>query len=382
MGSFPFFSNKRRHFSLVTGGDETFLLEVIRHPDQSRPGVEVLAASQGSPDNEITLHRLLTSVSGTKRTVSVALPLTMFEMLTVTIPNMPEEAVGRALPYHLAKTIQKPLQDFIYDWQVTGSHKDSMEITAYLYSRAAFTTLHDELAKKNIEIISLEPDIYSAVAFLDVIGRLQTDKTCLCSLIWPNSCSHAIYEKGRLKLVRNVLLRQPDTPFSDQIETDENETATPETNTTFQVAEPPIDQNVSHPPSLNNLAPDPGHSILDDFALSISESPAEPVLEAESPKIEPGESHPQKKAGSGHTGWQDYITGLGLEIIRTRDYYASIMKGSSIGNLYVGGCSPLLPELTTVTASAMSLSPEDLLAEPSSGCPAILEAIAIGTGIR
>jgi len=81
--------------------------------------------------------------------------------------------------------------------------------------------------------------------------------------------------------------------------------------------------------------------------------------------------------------WPEYVSSLGLEIIRTKDFYGLILKGSNISHLFIGGGEEFLAELDGVTRPAMGVAPEELsLRKWSRDLPSPLEAICIGTGSR
>lgn len=370
---------KKRSFALSGTMERTILTEIIRETSTSEPTVQIIATAEGSPDQEVTIHRLLSSLPDVHGVVSVALPLHFFEIVSVSIPVMPEEAIGKALPYHLAKTLAKPLPDFIYDWQLNRRNKDNLEITACLFPAATFNTLRAELAHKQLEIKYLEPDVFAAFAYLDLTGRLPFDQTTLCTLIWPGYSSHAVYEKGKLKMLRSVPCAQPPSPYPAG-----QEIAGPDGP---EESPPAKSEKVSAGPGADIFGRDgDNNSIFADFSLSAVENEVlstSPAAEFTAPESAREEEHGQSASSLPAADWHEYINNLGLEIIRTTDFYGLILKGSNIKHFFLGGGDEFNLELNSVTKSAIGLESERLYRhEWSQDMPAPLEAICIGTGAR
>lgn len=375
------FRNKRS-FALSGTAERTVLAEICKESSASFPLLNIIASAEGPPDQEITLHRLFASMPDVRGAVSVALPLHFFEIVKISIPLMPEEAVGRALPYHLAKAVDKPLQDYIYDWQLNRVNKDGLEITAYLFPAATFNSLRTELASKQLELKYLEPDVFAAFAYLDLTGRLSSDDATLCTLVWPGNSSHAIFEKGQLKLVRSVPMNQPVRPYK----TEQNEAVPAEQPDVALVSS--ASQTTPKSAARFFAAGVDNDSILAGFSLTARDDaqPVAPPMAMESADLDnsagtngPDHSRPDAPAAD----WSEYINRLGLEVIRTRDFYGLILKGSNIGHFFVGGGEEFLQELGEVTSSAMGMEPEELAGrELAQNQPPPLGAICIGTGVR
>jgi hypothetical protein len=371
---------KTRSFAIAGTLARTVLAEIRRETSGAEPALHLLAATEGAPDQQVTINRLLSALPDMRGTVSVALPLHFFETVTVSMPAIPEEAIGKALPYHLAKTMAKPLQEFIYDWQLNRRTKDSLEITAYLFPIATFNILRNELSRKQLELKYLEPDVFAAFAYLDLTGRLPADQTTLCSLVWPGATSHAIYENGQLKLVRSVPIIQPATPFSSGQEGSAAPRGAGQPSTSEG-------EGKNGRPDDDFFGNDADHtSILANFSLATR-------MDENATTFPAPDFFAQAGPGDGDGGgaslpapaanWPEYINNLGLEIIRTTDFYGRILKGANISHFFLGGGEEFLLELGSVTRPAMNLEPEELtirrrlraLASP-------LEAICVGTGAR
>jgi hypothetical protein len=372
---------KKRSFAIVGTLERTILAEIRRETSAAEPALHLLAATEGAPDQKVTLNRLLATLPDMRGTVSVALPLYFFEVVTVTMPAIPEEAIGKTLPYHLAKALAKPLQDFIYDWQLNRRTKDSLEITAYLFPIATFNILRNELSRKQLELRYLEPDVFAVFAYLDLTGRLPVDQTTLCSLVWPGSTSHAIYEHGQLKMVRSVPIIQPATPFPASREG----SAAP--GESARETAPRAAEGGNTGRSADVFGNDADHtSILANFSLvtrrdEVATAPPVPDFLASASPRQEDEGFSSRLAPAAN--WPEYINNLGLEIIRTTDFYGRILKGANISRFFLGGGEEFLLELASVTRPAMNLEPEELIIRrQTQDLPAPFEAICIGTGVR
>ncbi len=369
----------KRSFSLTGSAKTTVLAETVK--STAGGSLRVVATTEGPPDQEITIRRLLSSVPDQRGTVAVTLPLNYFQIITVEIPPMPEEAIRRALPYHLAKTLAQPLPEFIFDWQLTRRHSDRLEVTVYLFPASSYQMLRRELAQKQLELKYLEPDVFSAFAYLEMTGRLTDSKAILCTLIWPGYSSHAIFNQGRVVLVRSIPFNQPQGLFQGGPDTSDNlQGLKTSVQTDFHEATAG-DPNRQEGEDSGILFNDPHQGILADFSLSTREDKG---LQLQPEPTSPPHKEPAHDISlTAEVSWPDYINNLGLEIIRTRDYYGLILKGSAIDQLFVGGGETFLGELSRVTEATMSMTPRPLQERRVlDGCPAPMETLCLGAGAR
>ncbi|MDA8164692.1 MAG: hypothetical protein M0017_06650 [Desulfobacteraceae bacterium] len=361
----PWPSRSKRHFAITGDSGQTALAEVQRS-QTGIPSLRLLALVEGNIHDEVTVRRLLAAATGSLRgQASLALPLGFFEIVTVSLPGMPEMAVGKALPYHLAKAVDRPLSDFIYDWQITKAQKDKLQVTVYLFPAKAFFFLRRELAHRQLEIRFFEADVFAAFAYLAREGRLKPAETTMGVLVWPRQVSLAVYEQGKLMLVRTVALQQPQAgqtvPF--ERETDEQPSVPAVAGETGEI-------------SLEKLLPVGGDHILAGFnLLSAAETADEP------PRVAGPSSSAEQTAGD--ADWSGYLQSLNLEIIRTRDYYASVVKGQPIRKVVIGGGEECWDRLEGLAASSVGLPVQPLIrTHMVPNCPPLLAATALGTGAR
>ncbi len=367
--------NKNR-FALVGDTQGSVLTEISRSA-RKEPILSMLGNTHGvAVTNKASMHRLLSRVPETSQgELSMALPLSFFTTKNITLPAMPRDAIDQALPYHLAKVVDQPLKEMLYDWQISQRLKGQLVVTVYLFQRNSFEMFRRELAEKKLELTWFESDVFAAFGLLDRQGRLRAGESSLCLLIWNRSISIAIHEKNVLTVVRSVPLARPKTPYSaDSV----RQEATTGADRTMKAA-PPL--------------PAPGKEFIDDSAMdaillnfdilkqsSSGQAPADRKTDAA-----PGKNRPLPPSGAPDTAtWYNYLQQISLELIRTRDYYGSVVKGSPISQLFVGGADDFFKELQEVTRSSMDLASEPLLREEQlpADCPPSYGAICIGTGAR
>ncbi len=343
----------KRLFTLASSDNACFLGEVTRS-SVGTAALTIHARTDTPITSEVAAPRLLSTLNNLRGEVSLAVPLHFLEIVTIALPAMPDGAVGKALPYHLAKAVNRPLSDFIYDWQIVERHRDRLQVTVYLFPAAQFQVLRSEFARKHLDIKYLEADVFAAFSLLARENRLRPDTATLCALIWKNSLSLAVYEKSLLTLVRTVSATQPQ--------------GTPAHNKNDQPTTP------HEGPSLTALDHHLDSGEVDSLLAGFD--------------ILSGADSAQRAAAAINTApvdttWADYLQHIGLEIMRTRDYYASVVKGGAIKRAVVGGAESFWQELQRWGRTSLELELESLTTLPETAdCPPMLQAISIGTGTR
>ena len=284
----------RQTFALAAGSREARLFRVSAAAE-----LELLAAFPGPATSPATFSGLAEALAGCRGRLHVSLPLFAFETATIDLPITNREAVAKALPYHLGKTLARPLGDFVYDWQIVRSQKDSSRIAVFLLPAVIEQGIRKALAASRVRLAAIEPDIFSIFAHAGRLGLLPGEGSILGLIVHDNFIVQGFYEEGRLRLVREVKLPVPDAPFSPE-----------------EISRAGI-------PAARDA------DVLSAFALTSreDETPAmEPETEAASP-------------------WLDYFEQVGLELVRGRDYYASIMKGAAPERVFLAGDGPFLDTL-------------------------------------
>ncbi|HEX9716238.1 MAG TPA: hypothetical protein VGA28_11180 [Desulfurivibrionaceae bacterium] len=364
----------RRYLALTGDSESTMLAEVSKAPSGAAQ-LHILAQTDSAITAEVTIPRLLAGAGNLHGLVSMALPLAFFEVVTTSIPTMPDGAVGKALPYHLAKALHRPLNEFIYDWQITGRFKDRLQVTIYLFPAGVFHKIRREFARKQIELSFFEPDVFSAFTFLFQEKMLPVNEAALCVLLWQNSISLAVYEKGKLPLIRTVKALQPQGEISLQHPLDielPSATELPELADDLLI----FDEGRPHADEPIDTA-----SILADFCVLPSKEAAR-AGRGSTPSTKDAALAPSSEEADSET-WADYLHKIPLEIMRTRDYYASIQKGAAIRNIFVGGADAFWTELTESSNNLLGVQCKSLTATTGSpDCSPLLHVLALGTGAR
>ena len=322
------FIPRRKKFYVLAGDTKISVLAELTRTS-SLPAHRIIATAQGQLYEESTIKSLLSAGPMPKGDVAVALPLSSFETVNFSLPPMVESSVGKAVPYHLGKAISTPLNEHIYDWQITSRRKKELQITAYLFPVKSFDLIRENLKTGQLEIKYLEADVFAAFAYLSQDQRLSPKETSLCVLLWPEDISLAVFDKGSLTLVRTVATPKPDLTYGEVPEPEEEileetpEEPEPEAESSL-MADSEVDSilkefdlyggGIDKEPD-NSLSANNG----DDLSLSL-----EHVEEVVAPPPAP----PQPAIAAPRVStWPDYIQSVGLEIMRTRDYYSSIIKG-------------------------------------------------------
>lgn len=365
------FSTKK--YLALTGDSESTLLAEVSKAPSGAAQMHILAKTDSPITAEVTLPRLLAGAGNLHGLVSLSLPLSFFEVITVSIPVMPDGAVGKALPYHLAKTLHKPLNEFIYDWQITGRFKDRLQVTVYLFTAAVFQTIRKEFTRKQIDISFFEPDVFAAFTFLFQEKMLPPNDAALCVLLWQDSISLAVYEKGKLPLIRTVKAAQPqgEVTLQQPLDIELPSSAIPELTDDLLI----LDNEQTHNDEHIDTA-----SILADFSVLASKEATRSSAQF-TPTDNPAIASLPEKADT--VTWPDYLHKIPLEILRTRDYYASIQKGAAIRNIFVGGADAFWTELSESSGHLLGVQCKSLTATTGGpDCSPLLHVLALGTGAR
>ena len=386
---FPSLSlKKKRHFALVGDNRFTMMSEVLKI-STGTPSLRLLATTEGPVNDKISLNRLLASTTESfYGDISIALPLSFFEILTVSIPLMADEAIGKALPYQLAKAIDKPLSQFIYDWQISQRLKDKLQLTVYLFPLQAFEEIRQEFSRKQIEVAHLEADVFAAFAYLDRNNRLKTGASSLSILIWPDTISLAVCENNILTLVRDVSAQQPDFPFEPlpvQVPP-ETETEADQSREIEFPSELSMDsENIQIDDTSDMVEHFDESSILAGFDLfpQGADQPAGgPDIDADATSSKVDQT-PTATVSQVDNSWADYLQHISLEIMRTRDYYASVIKGGPIKNIFVSGAEEFFEDLNRIVTNSLEIEIESMALPSITGdFPPAFNVISLGTGVR
>ncbi len=365
---------KKNRYGLIGDAHATYLTTVRRSVGQP-PSLEILAMTDSGLEDEVTLPRLLAATPGIKGEVSLVPPLESFKTLSLSIPRIPDETVGKTLPYHLAKNLDQPLSDYIYDWQIVQHQKDSLLIGVYLYPLETFEKTKKELNRHHLELKFLEPAIFTAFAYLGQEHLLPETDTLMSALIWYDSVTFGVYENRIISLTRTLKIKQPESAFQTALK-----------NSDFSI----VDQNKQNMESPKNrpgiiLENEDENSILSDFNL-LQPTDYEESLELEtSDEITPVASTPFSplETETDEGDWDNYIQQITLEVMRTRDYYTSVLKGDPIKTIKIAGAEIIWDKFSEVVQNSLDIRVEPLC-NPTQllKCPPLFHVIGMGARTR
>ncbi len=373
----PFTKNTSR-YALV--GDRSKVLLAAKNQGPTGATTATPLGWSDSPLSEAkSVHQVMANLSNPKGEIAISLPLDQFEVLTLAVNKVPREVVAKILPYHIAKVLDEPLSDFIYDWLVVKELKDSLQLNVFLFPAKMFQELRETLGHYKLPPTNLEPDVFSACSFLESRNALLNDEATLIALLWPTSISIAIYDKDNLALTRTVQLK---IPAEDQTETEEIHHEYGEEIRIDNDALQAPDAAPSQPASIFEPNPD---DLLANFLIetrneegdSTPVPPKAPVMEDDQDIFTPLSESPAAQATS--LSWSAYINQVSLELMRTRDYFNSVVKGNQIKTAFVGGAEDFWQPLSTELENSLDIQIKRLI-DPefaTIGNP-LFEAISIG----
>jgi Tfp pilus assembly PilM family ATPase len=321
-----------------------------------------------------SVHQVMINLTNSSGDVAISLPLDQFEVLPLAVNKVPKEVIAKILPYHIAKVLDEPLSDFIYDWQVVKELKDSLQLNVFLFPAKMFQELRTTLGHYNLSLTTLEPDVFSACAYLEARNNFQADQATMIALLWPQSISIAIYDKETVVLTRNVKLGKP---HLDQVNKDQHES--PEIE---MMDEDVRSESVAEPSEQESIF-EPNHdNLLANFLIKTrKEEDGKPAPEFPNPTADEQDIFngspviPQ----TAEQGLPAYSNQVSLELMRTRDYFNSVVKGNQVKTVFVGGGEDIWQTLSPDLQNSLGINVKHLL-EPELATigDALFEAISIG----
>ncbi|MDA3971173.1 MAG: hypothetical protein PF442_07460 [Desulfobulbaceae bacterium] len=318
--------------------------------------LDVISSVQEGIDAEGAVSRLLANRRMSQGEVCISLSLHQFEIVNLSINTIPDEAVGKVIPFHLSKSLAGSIDDFIYDWQITKYGKSRLAISVILFPRAAQMRLCQELQKYKLTCKTLEPDIYSAAIFLEQSRRIAPEDVSIVVIVWNKSISVGVYAQEKFAVIRPIILHQPDEPFpvpgQDSSSTEDKSPLGDKQGIAGDVA------SGESQPARVDIFPDapPADDILADFLISTKQDGESPLAMAQTEDEGEQESQPENP-------WQEYFNQIRLELMRTRDYYNSMIKGDAIRKVFIG-CGPeLFNEIQPILSDALEIQVASLTEE-------------------
>ena len=366
---------KKNRYGLIGDQHATYLTTVRQSAGQAL-SLETLAMTDSGLEEEVTLPRLLAATPGIKGEVSLVPPLESFKTLSLSIPKIPDETVGKTLPYHLAKNLDQPLSDYIYDWQIVQHHKDSLLIGVYFYPVETFKKIKEELERHHLVLKFLEPAIFPAFAYLAQERLLPETDTLMAALIWYDSVTFGVYENRMISLTRTLNIKQPESAFQTAL----SDSGFPVDEQNRQTGEPPGNGSETLLENENDE-----NSILSEFNLLRPEDSGETLeleTDAEKTEEEPAPFSPLESI-SEEGDWDNYIQQITLEVMRTRDYYTSVLKGNPVKTIRIAGAEIIWDKFSEVVQNSLDIRVEPLC-NPAQilKCPPLFHVIGLGARTR
>jgi Tfp pilus assembly PilM family ATPase len=321
-----------------------------------------------------SVHQVMINLTNSSGDVAISLPLDQFEVLPLAVNKVPKEVIAKILPYHIAKVLDEPLSDFIYDWQVVKELKDSLQLNVFLFPAKMFQKLRTTLGHYNLSLTTLEPDVFSACAYLEARNNFQADQATMIALLWPQSISIAIYDKETVVLTRNVKLGKP---HLDQVNKDQHES--PEIE---MMDEDVRSESVAETSEQESIF-EPNHdTLLENFLIQTrKEEDGKPAPEFSNPTAAEQDisNGPPVIPQTAEQGLPAYSNQVSLELMRTRDYFNSVVKGNQVKTVFVGGGEDIWQTLSPDLQNSLGINVKHLL-EPELATigDALFEAISIG----
>lgn len=312
--------------------------------------LDVISSVQQGIDAEGAVSRLLANRRMSQGDVCISLSLQQFEIVNLSINTIPDEAVGKVIPFHLSKSLAGSIDDFIYDWQITKHGKSRLAISVILFPRAAYLRLCQELQKYKLTCKTLEPDIYSAAIFLEQSRRIGPEDVSVVVIVWSNSISVGVYAQEKFAMIRPIILQQPDEPYpvpgQDKSSIDDKQGIAGEVS------------SGESQPARGDIFPDvpPADDILADFLIPTKQEGESPLAMAQPEDEIEQESQPENP-------WQEYFNQIRLELMRTRDYYNSMIKGDAIRKVFIGCEAELFNEMQPILSEALEIQVASLTEE-------------------
>ena len=240
--------------------------------------------------------------------ISLSIPLSMVELLSVKIPPVPDEAVEGALKFRLKKLIPKDINDYSLDYVETTRDATGIQFEVYMFEKETYSTLEESAGRHGHKLAHIEPDIYSTFSYLYAKGTLDGTEGVMALVIWPDSVSLGILSRDRIRVSRSINLLLPTL--------DRAPGAARQESMLIKAVE---------------YTADDGHDILKQFSLVWDESATIEPNTKSSTSLEMGK-RPGENIETGDMEpvaadpMSEFCDELVVQVMRTRDYYTSVLK--------------------------------------------------------
>ena len=287
---------------------------------------------------------------------AVSVPLSMLDTVNVSLPALPPEALAGAVNYQLAKSLDRGLEHYVSAWQEVARDEKQVKVTVYLMEKACYAQIETAVRESGLELRYLEPGIFSAFSFLDAQERLPAGAACLCCLMMPGQVSMGVCRNGLVALERNIALEIAGEGASGE-----------ET--------PPAGADLSSPGRKKG-----SKSLLEEFDLQMVDD----EIPGPQPGLQINETEESLPDADSVDPVEAYLQDITLEVMRTRDYYVSVMKQTAIKNVFLCGDDTLVDRLRDILSLSMESDTETLVDRKDlpESCPPHLWAMSAGVVLR
>ncbi len=390
--SFLFRSKKQYVYCGDT--NNSMLAEIVKTGD-GKSAFGKIAMEDGLPTDAEVLRRLILQISPTPAggEVVITFPLHLFEVLSLSLPLLPEHAVARTLPYHITKAIDKPLSKYIYDWQINKRLKDQMQIAVYLFPADIYNRIQKQFSDHHLKVMFFEADAFSVFAYLDLLGIINKSEAALCTVIWPGGLTLGVCEAGKIRLARSVDLIKPEEDEKTE-EDNPMAAASGQVDKTARMPAVPVPDDMLRMETAEKPLANSGSTSIDNDAESMSILSGFDLIAADLSEGTGGENEDTASLLTSETTesieleinstttMRDYLKAISAEIIRTRDYFSSVMKGGQISGYYVIGAGDLFDNLRQHIMGTMGEELIEIVSDSAESSDPGLRIIGLGAGTR
>ncbi len=277
---------------------------------------------------------------GIPRSLSIGLPISYIELISIKVPELPQEAIRDALRFRLKKMVSRPIDEYSFDYVEIKREQGAIQFEVYLLDLAIFDELDNVARRYGRRITAIEPDIFSISAYLQVHAPAYAEGGAMVVAIWHDSVSLGILSEDRICVSRSINLSLPaldqDSQASKEIREED---------------EGPDQEDLLVRFGISGGGQDKTEDAMTPSNLSLEEVPEinevgpNPVLE---PTTNPME---------------EYCQDILVQIMRTRDFYTSVLKMGVVKRIAIFAPEELGPKVKKCLLEEMAVE-VDFMGDP------------------
>ena len=277
---------------------------------------------------------------GIPRSLSIGLPISHIELISIKVPELPQEAIRDALRFRLKKMVSRPIDEYSFDYVEIKREQGAIQFEVYLLDLTIFDELDNVARRYGQRITAIEPDIFSISAHLQVHAPAYAEGGAMVVAIWHDSVSLGILSEDRICVSRSINLSLPALDQDGQTSKE-----IPEED------EGPDQENLLVRFGISGE----GHDRPDD-----AKTPSNLSLE-EIPEI--NEDDPPPFSEPAIDPMEEYCQDILVQIMRTRDYYTSVLKMGVVKHIAIFAPEELGPKVKKCLLDEMAVD-VDFMGEP------------------